>query len=159
MSEALCRRASIRGLYSTRFSTGGRTEAPRARSATGESGGRAFAAAFGVEKQADGLVECVAGDEILDRLLLEWVEGYERIRSPFDGILEAPQAVGVLYEAHAPRIDRGIAAARENLAAMLADLLAATWGIPTGAVVMAADVRAVGFDPAEREPVQDYDDW
>lgn len=81
------------------------------------------------------------------------------LRTPFEGMMEAPQLVNELYAEHGP----GLRTAKEEYANKLEALLLATLErvVPKNRQITGADLIANGFDPTQPDPhppVSD-DDW
>lgn len=112
----------------------------------------AFLRAFGLSERKDEA-----------RYALKLVSSTARclypLRTPFEGMMEAPRLVNELYQEHGP----GLRAAKEEFANRLEALLRATLerAVPKNRQITGADLLANGFDPGQPDPhppVSD-DDW
>ncbi|MGE3795695.1 MAG: hypothetical protein AB7I38_17470 [Dehalococcoidia bacterium] len=93
----------------------------------------------------------------LVRLLNRTVEYLLASGSPFDGYLEAPPDIAVLYQRRGHGFFEAHDMRRRACRALLLDLVELIWGLGTEAVVDRSAVRVAGFDPDERAPEpEDY---
>lgn len=86
------------------------------------------------------------------------VDQVRAIRSPFEGLLEAPSVVIHAYQQHGEAVGRSVEAARASLIPVLALLLQAGWDIEPGATVRHEQLAEWGWDLDDRRP-EPVDEW
>lgn len=86
------------------------------------------------------------------------VDQCRAIRSPFDGLLEAPSAIVDAYQQHGAAVSRSVEAARAALVPVLAVLMEAGWAIEPGATVTQEQLTQWGWNMDERRP-EPADEW
>ena len=111
----------------------------------------ARASAVGAALRIDLSAPPADADDLV-RLLAETLCSIERLRSPFDGYLEASAPVVAMHGRHAA----GIAASRARLHAELVELavsiVASAWNKPRDVSVTVDELVAHGFDPRGSSP-------
>jgi hypothetical protein len=91
------------------------------------------------------------------RLLGRTVEHLLASGSPFDGYLEAPPDIAVLYQRRGHGFHEAHAMKTRACRALLLDLVELIWGLGPEAAVDRSALRVAGFDPDERAPEpEDY---
>lgn len=113
---------------------------------------RAMALAFGMNPDRFGVSGSVAMDEVAE----ECVNSLEGLRSPFAGMMEAPEKVIALYRRFGSDIDISIRQAQELVTALLVEVLADQLDIPLDHTVSQDDLRANGL--VRSAPADDYFD-
>lgn len=106
----------------------------------------ALGRAFGIDLLGN---RSPARDDGLEALRRATEVQLDRVRSPFAGLLEAPETVIDLHRNHAQPLAEAVDGLHDRLLDLLVTIVARVWRVAPDATVTEDAVRASGFEPSD----------